>query len=137
VSHRNTALRKYVATVIQVLDLPDYQKSWVARFLGHNLSVHYKFYQQDPLIVNLAKMSKVMMLVDQGKVREAEGLDINQLEQFHLTAEDVFDEEVEEVTFDTKQMLTPAQSAQPGTYETLIEHVNYIQYIELQGPERV
>jgi hypothetical protein len=94
VSHSNTALRKYVATVIQVLDLPEYQKEWIARFLGHSLKVHYDFYRLDPLVVNVAKMSKVMLLVDQGKVREAEGLNINQLDSFDLTREDVFDEQV-------------------------------------------
>jgi hypothetical protein len=93
VSHSNTALRKYVATVIQVLDLPDYQKEWVARFLGHTLKVHAEFYRLDPVVVNLAKMSKIMLLVDQGKVREAEGLDINKLDSFDLTRDDVFDDE--------------------------------------------
>lgn len=42
---RATALRKYLATVIQVMALPKYQKNWVAEHLGHTMAVHGKHYR--------------------------------------------------------------------------------------------
>jgi hypothetical protein len=95
VSHSNTSLRKYVATVIQVMDLPDYQKEWVARFLGHKLHVNYDFYRQDPVVVNLAKMSKLMLLVDQGVVKDAEGLDLNNVDYLALNKDDFVSDDLD------------------------------------------
>ena len=41
----STRLRKYVATVSQILDLQENELDWLARHLGHDISVHREYYR--------------------------------------------------------------------------------------------
>ena len=40
-----TALRKYVATTSQVLDLSEREMEWLAEHLGHSVDIHKTFYR--------------------------------------------------------------------------------------------
>ncbi|CAH1972179.1 unnamed protein product [Acanthoscelides obtectus] len=63
-----TKLRKYVATVCQVFDLTETESDWLARHLGHDIRVHREFYRLHESTVELTKVSKLLMAVDEGKV---------------------------------------------------------------------
>ena len=41
----STRLRKYVATVSQILDLQENELDWLARHLGHDIAVHREYYR--------------------------------------------------------------------------------------------
>ena len=79
---RATALRKYLATVIQVMALPKYQMKWVAEHLGHNLEVHAKYYRQSIESVEVAKISKLMYLVDGANMQNLKGMDLDTIDEF-------------------------------------------------------
>ena len=82
-------MRKYLATVIQVMALPRYQHQWVAQHLGHTEAVHEKFYRQSLDSVEVAKISKLMFLVDHCKMNQVQGMDLDNIDTF-LEKEDVF-----------------------------------------------
>ena len=59
-----TCLRKYVATVSQVLDLQEKELDWLARHMGHDVRVHREYYRLHESTLELAKVSKILALVD-------------------------------------------------------------------------
>ena len=85
---RATALRKYMATVIQVMALPDYQMKWVAQHLGHSTAVHDQYYKQPLDSVEVAKISKLMYLVDNCHMHSVKGKDLDSIDTFLDASED-------------------------------------------------
>lgn len=63
---RSTELRKYCATVMQVADLSENDLRWVAEHLGHNLDVHREYYRLRESTVELSKVSRLLLAVDEG-----------------------------------------------------------------------
>ena len=77
---RSTKLRKYMVTAAQFLNLPQHQRTWVADFLGHDLRVHDKFYRMRTDAVNLAKVTKLLYMVDSGKLEDAYSKDLGTIQ---------------------------------------------------------
>ena len=70
---RSTKLRKYAATVAQILDLNSSELGWLARHMGHNLEVHHQYYRLQDHTVELAKISKLLLAIDEGNGRDLMG----------------------------------------------------------------
>lgn len=66
----STRLRKYIATVSQVLDLDERELGWLARHMGHNIDIHKEYYRLHDSTIELAKISKILTAVDQGAMGE-------------------------------------------------------------------
>lgn len=62
-----TCLRKYIATVFQVLDLDDKELDWLVRHTGHDIRTHREHYQLQDSTIELAKVSKILAVVDNGQ----------------------------------------------------------------------
>ena len=62
-----TRLRKYIATVSQVLDLEDRELDWLARHMGHDIRTHREYYRLQDSTIELAKVSKILSVVDKGQ----------------------------------------------------------------------
>ena len=77
---RSTKLRKYMATAAQFLNLPQHQRTWVADFLGHDLRVDDKYYRMHTDAVNLAKVTKLLYMVDSGKLEQAYSKDLDTIQ---------------------------------------------------------
>ena len=77
---RATALRKYCVTALQMMELPKYQKSWVAEHLGHSLEIHGKYYRMPLDSVETAKITKLLYLIDHCKMNEVRGLNLNEVD---------------------------------------------------------
>lgn len=60
-------LRKYIATVSQVLDLDDKELDWLARHMGHDIRTHREYYRLHDSTIELAKVSKILSVVDEGQ----------------------------------------------------------------------
>jgi len=69
----STRLRKYIATVAQLLCLADNECDWLATHLGHDYRVHKKFYRLTESVVELAKVSKLLISADKGQVHKYAG----------------------------------------------------------------
>ena len=61
----STRLRKYAATVSQILDLTKSELNWLAKHLGHDISVHREFYQLQHSTLELANVSRMLIAVDE------------------------------------------------------------------------
>ena len=63
---RSTKLRKHVATLCQIMNLKDNEMDQVAKFMGHDIRVHREYYRMTENTLQLAKMSRVLMAIEQG-----------------------------------------------------------------------
>jgi hypothetical protein len=70
---QSTRLRKYLATTIQIMSLGPEEQEWVARHLGHDLTVHKEFYRLHPSAIELSKISKLLIASEQGSLHKFSG----------------------------------------------------------------
>ena len=57
----STKLRKHIATVSQILNLPPDQQEQLAGFMGHDIEVHKSFYRLPEETLQTAKVSKLLL----------------------------------------------------------------------------
>ena len=57
---KSTKLRKYIATVSQIVDLNSSELDWLARHLGHDISVHRDYYRLHEHTIELSKVSRLL-----------------------------------------------------------------------------
>ncbi|XP_034025627.1 uncharacterized protein LOC117510126 [Thalassophryne amazonica] len=63
---RSAKLRKHVATLCQLLDLSNQELEQVARFMGHDIRVHYEYYRQTDKTFQVAKIGKLLFAMEHG-----------------------------------------------------------------------
>lgn len=83
-----TQLWKYIATVSQIFQINDNELDWLARHLGHDIRVHRDFYRLQELAIELTKVSRLLIAVDEGKASEFKGKnleEINLIGEFTIT----------------------------------------------------
>lgn len=61
----SSRLRKYLATVRQILDLENHELEWVSRHLAHNINTYKQHYRQHDATVEIAKGESLMMAADE------------------------------------------------------------------------
>ena len=66
----STKMRKYLATVTQVMQLDNQELEWVANHLGHNLEVHRSFYRLPNELLQVAKVSQLLLASEQGRLHQ-------------------------------------------------------------------
>ena len=81
---QSTKLRKYIATVTQVFSLESGEIDWLARHLGHDIRTHRPYYRLHESTVELAKISKLLIAVDNGDPQQWRG---RSLENIDLSAD--------------------------------------------------
>lgn len=69
----STNLRKYMATVCQVFNLTENETDWLARHLGHDIRVHRDFYRSHESVIELAKVSRLLLTVEKGQADKFKG----------------------------------------------------------------
>ena len=52
----------------------------VARHMGHELAVHRKFYRLQDDVIELAKISKLLLAVESGKAHQFTGMSLDDLD---------------------------------------------------------
>lgn len=57
-------LRKYMATLVQVLNLKDNEMDWVHRHLGHTKTVHMEHYRQMSPHLERVQVGKILLMQD-------------------------------------------------------------------------
>ena len=76
---KSTKLRKYVATVSQIIDLSQSELEWLARHMGHDLSVHREYYRLHDHTLELSKVSRLLMAVDEGNAAKFQGKKLSEI----------------------------------------------------------
>lgn len=73
-------LRKHIATLSTVLNLKTTELDQLADFLGHNIAVHRKHYRLPDNTLQLAKVSKVMLVMEQGCLGNYKGKNLDDIQ---------------------------------------------------------
>lgn len=88
----STKLRKHAATLSTVLNMTDTEMDQLANFLGHDIRIHREFYRLPDKTLQLAKISKVLLALEKGRLAEFHGknldeitIDPNGIFYFHCT----------------------------------------------------
>ena len=75
----STKLRKYMATVSQIFELREGEVDWLARHLSHDIRVHREYYRLHDSSVELAKISKLLLAVDNSKPGQWKGCKLDEI----------------------------------------------------------
>ncbi|KAF7641213.1 hypothetical protein LDENG_00288930 [Lucifuga dentata] len=78
-SRTSTRLRKHAATLSTVLNMTDTEMDQLANFLGHDIRIHREFYRLPEKTLQLAKISKVLMALKQGRLAEFHGKNLDEI----------------------------------------------------------
>jgi hypothetical protein len=70
---KTTNLRKYVATVSQLVDMNESEMGWLANHLGHDIHVHKEFYRLPQTTLEMAVVGNLLMAVDEGRAHLFKG----------------------------------------------------------------
>ena len=76
----STNLRKYCATVSQLLALNNEELEWLANHLGHDITVHRNYYRLREDSLELGKVSRILYAADQGEVHCNAGKSLSQVQ---------------------------------------------------------
>ena len=76
---RSTELRKFCATVSQIADLSENDLRWLADHLGHDLSVHREYYRLKESTVELSKVSRLLLAIDEGNAAKFSGRKLSEI----------------------------------------------------------
>lgn len=69
----STRLRKHITTMSQVLNLQENEVDQLADFRGHDIRVHRQYYRLPQGTLQLAKMSKLLLALENGTVSHYKG----------------------------------------------------------------
>ncbi|KAF0027019.1 hypothetical protein F2P81_019760 [Scophthalmus maximus] len=75
----STKLRKHAATLSTVLNMTDTDMDQLANFLGHDIRIHREFYRLPEKTLQLAKVSKLLMALEQGRLAEFHGKNLDEI----------------------------------------------------------
>jgi hypothetical protein len=65
----STNLRKYMATISQLVDMDENEMEWLANHLGHNVNIHKDFYRMQSSTLEMAVIGNLLIAVDEGRAR--------------------------------------------------------------------
>ena len=67
-----TRTRKYLSTILQLLDMTESELTWVTNHLGHTKDIHKGWYRQEDSTIELTKIAKVLVAIDNGDSRDVQ-----------------------------------------------------------------
>ena len=62
-----TRTRKFLSTLLQLLDMSDGELIWVTNHMGHTKDTHFAWYRKDSSTIELTKMARILTAADEGK----------------------------------------------------------------------
>lgn len=78
----STSLRKHVAVISQLLNLKDNELDSLANFLGHDIKVHREYYRLPDDTIQLAKVSKLLVEMENGTLQTHQGKSLDQIQKY-------------------------------------------------------
>lgn len=76
---RTTKLRKQIATAAQVMTLKENEFELLANFMGHDPKVHRQYYQLPDDVQRVAKLSKLLLVMEKGKLGNQQGKSLDEM----------------------------------------------------------
>jgi hypothetical protein len=84
----STSLQKYIATTSQVLPLKEHEIGWLAKHLGYDIRTHREYYRLHDSTIELAKVSKLLLAMDNGKAASLKGKTLDEINIDGMKIED-------------------------------------------------
>lgn len=72
-------LRKHAATLSMVLNLTNTEMDQLASRLGHDIRIHREFYHLPEKTLQLAKISKLPIALEQGRIADVHGKNLDEI----------------------------------------------------------
>lgn len=76
---RSTKLRKHIAIMSQLLCLKDNELDLLAGYMGHDIRIHREFYRLPESTLQLAKVSKVLIMMEKGITSDFKGKSLDEI----------------------------------------------------------
>ncbi|XP_016417564.1 uncharacterized protein LOC107747529, partial [Sinocyclocheilus rhinocerous] len=76
----STKLRKQIGTLSEILNLSNTELDQLADFLGHDIRVHRQFYRLPEGTLQLAKMSKIFLALEKGRLADFKGRSLDEID---------------------------------------------------------
>jgi hypothetical protein len=101
-------LRKYVATVSQIVDMNQSELGWLAKHPGHDIQIHKDFYRLQESTIEIAVVGNLLVDEDEGRAGQFKGRSLREinLHEFDST--------------DNGEEIRNLVSDQPGTSKTVL-----------------
>ncbi|XP_033116898.1 uncharacterized protein LOC117116888 [Anneissia japonica] len=77
---RSTKLRKHIAIMSQLLCLKEIELDLLATYMGHDVRVYREFYILPECTLQLAKVSKLLILIEKGEISDFKGKSLDEIE---------------------------------------------------------
>ncbi|XP_064629185.1 uncharacterized protein LOC135488486 [Lineus longissimus] len=125
-----TRLRKYTATVTQIMGLKPGEIEWLSNHLGHTVNVHKDWYRLHESTIEMAKVSKVLIAIENGQAGKFKGKSIDeiQFDEIDLPVDEV------NVTDDEEDVDTSAKSEKKADAGSNVKRKEVEDY---QGDENI
>lgn len=78
----STRLRKHIATMSQIMNLKKNELDMLANFLGHDLFVHRSYYRLPQDSLEMAKVSKILLAMENGDVQKFKGKSLDEIQLY-------------------------------------------------------
>lgn len=72
------SMTKYLATTCQLRNMLNNEFDWLARHMGYDILVHRNYYRLQQDAVELAKISKVLLLIEKGETHKVAGRSLDE-----------------------------------------------------------
>ena len=72
-------MRKYVATISQLVDMNETEMGWLAKHLGHDLQIHKDFYRMQDSTLEMAVVGNLLMAIDEGRAHKFKGRNLRDI----------------------------------------------------------
>ncbi|XP_047127348.1 uncharacterized protein LOC101238102 isoform X2 [Hydra vulgaris] len=76
-----TPTRKYLSTILQLLDMNNAELLWLTNHMGHTKDVHQNWYRREDSTIELTKVAKFLLAKDNGDARCIQNKKIDSLLQ--------------------------------------------------------
>ncbi|XP_060783638.1 uncharacterized protein LOC132890623 isoform X2 [Neoarius graeffei] len=122
----STRLRKHMATLSKVLNLQETELDQLADFMGHDIRVHRQFYRLPEGTLQLVKISKILMAMEQGRLAEFQGksleeIDIDPNETIQLDKHPDSEDDLAEVVCERDMEVPVAGQAEKQKWSGLLQ----------------
>jgi hypothetical protein len=123
---KSTLMRKFMSTTCQVMSLKDNEMRWVMDQLGHSFNVDEEYYRMASSTIQRAKVSKLLLLADQGEIDAFKGKALDELDFDQIPVQMEYDE-----------CRNQKEQNQQGDRNKQIEKENAVETVENSGEEQL
>ena len=75
----STNMRKYVATVSQLVDMNETEMGWLAKHMGHDIHIHKEFYRMQESTLEIAVVGNLLLAIDEGRAHQFKGKNLRDI----------------------------------------------------------